>query len=574
MGTCYKKTILQTCGLEVPSTLFWWEANLSPISVICTTNLLYVIVSHAKVDLPRKEGGLGITEYGIQNRCLLGKWVWRFNAETRCLWKEVISCKNNMSVSNLIPSPPNPRTSSWMWRDFLNSYYALDDQGSIFRSNLLLQVGDGKSVSFWNDTWACDQPLQSKFPRIFALAVKKSGMIVDFGFRCNNSWSWNIQLRRRLFDWEIPIWNSFQSLLNNFQSSGLDKDWIKWLGSSDGLYSPKSLRSLLAPAANSNVNWDKFVWIGLAPPMVEAFVWRLLHGRVPVKSELAKRGFFPSVDICCPFCSVETESIDHLFFSCNFSWRIWSSIANYWEISLVLQQNPMEVFLAWPHLCSKVDSTHMWRLLPFAIVWSIWLHRNEIVFQGKVVDVGQLLYNVKLRAAWWFKAKEPDSIMFLDLIISDPSLASWKAESISKSNASLAWSPPPLGFLKLNVDGACDRTSNCGVGGVLRNHQGVILLEFSRNIGTGSSLLAEILAIKFAVDYFINSEWSSKSRLIIESDSKVAVDWIACPISSHPTFLRLIKGINYFFATGRWLLRHINRGQNIFADNLAKKGIG
>ncbi|KAL4367931.1 hypothetical protein GQ457_05G027970 [Hibiscus cannabinus] len=34
----------------------------------------------------------------------------------------------------------------------------------------------------------------------------------------------------------------------------------------------------------------KFVWTNLAPPKVEAFVWKLMHGHVPTKVELAKRG--------------------------------------------------------------------------------------------------------------------------------------------------------------------------------------------------------------------------------------------------------------------------------------------
>ncbi|KAL4386663.1 hypothetical protein GQ457_09G014120 [Hibiscus cannabinus] len=74
---------------------------------------------------------------------------------------------------------------------------------------------------FNNVGTACDLPLSLKFPRIFALAKKKSGVIADFGVRCGNSWIWNIQLRRILFDWEIPIWNAFHFLLSNFQSSRL-----------------------------------------------------------------------------------------------------------------------------------------------------------------------------------------------------------------------------------------------------------------------------------------------------------------------------------------------------------------
>ncbi|KAL4378969.1 hypothetical protein GQ457_02G041360 [Hibiscus cannabinus] len=103
--------------------------------------------------------------------------------------------------------------------------------------------------------------------------------------------------------------------------------------------------------------------------------------------------------------------------------------------------------------------------MPLVIAWSIWLHRNEIVFQGKTADFGQLLYIVKLRASWWFKAKVPGSLLSLDLIFSDPSNACRKDYLTPKTALPVAWSPPPLGFLKFNVDGTCDKSGNYGVGG-------------------------------------------------------------------------------------------------------------
>ncbi|KAK8675161.1 hypothetical protein V6N13_033231 [Hibiscus sabdariffa] len=133
-----------------------------------------------------------------------------------------------------------------------------------------------------------------------------------------------------------------------------------------------------------------------------------------------------------------------------------------------------------------------------------------------------------------------------------------------------------MGFFKYNVDGACDKAGKCGIGGVLRNHRGSILQEFSKSVGSGSSTLAEILAIKFAIESFVNSGWfsSSSSRLIIESDSKVAVDWISFPSSSNPTFSNLVQELNVYFINDRWMLRHIQRSQNTRADILAKSGIG
>lgn len=64
--------------------------------------------------------------------------------------------------------------------------------------------------------------------------------------------------------------------------------------------------------------WRK-VWFGLIPPKVEIFVWQLLHGRLPVRSNLAARGIIDDGYISCPFCGVNEESVKHIFFDCMFA---------------------------------------------------------------------------------------------------------------------------------------------------------------------------------------------------------------------------------------------------------------
>ncbi|KAL4295459.1 hypothetical protein GQ457_12G031020 [Hibiscus cannabinus] len=481
-------------------------------------------VSWSLLCQPLENGGLGLLDFGTQNRCLL-----------------------------VYPSPPVSRKSSWVWKGIMNSSFADDSFGHIFQNNLCLRVGDGRFIRFWSDIWLCDQPLSTKFPRIFALAINKIGVIAEFGVRRLNHWVWDIHLRRCLFDWEVPSWNELLSLLESFQSSGLGRDWVQWVGSSDGLYSIKSLKLQLNLASSSEVNWKKMVWIGLAPPKVEAFMWLILHERVPVKVELLKRGVSGVADDLCPFCNQAKETVEHLFFTCSVAWQLWVSIASRWGVSLVLHHNPLQFMVGWPHICSKLSRDIMWLLTAFAIVWTLWLHRNDIIFQGKSCDPAQLAFNAKLRAAWWWKARNTDSSILLDSIIADPSLpsSSGKASPVSRA-----------------LEG------KCGVGGVLRDENGSTLMEFSLSIGYGSAFLAEILAIKFAVERFMSSLWADRSRLVIESDSSTTVAWVLNPSLASSPFSELVQGIHPFFTDGCWFIRHIRRIQNVHTDFLAKAGIG
>ncbi|KAL4388066.1 hypothetical protein GQ457_09G011730 [Hibiscus cannabinus] len=92
------------------------------------------------------------------------------------------------------------------------------------------------------------------------------------------------------------------------------------------------------------------------------------------------------------------------------------------------------------------------------------------------------------------------------------------------------WKAPPVGFLKFNVDGAVSGSFGAaGIGGILRNHENQIVYSFHRSAGFLDPTSAEILAIVEAVSYFLSWRWCSSFRLIIESDSSLAVSWINSP---------------------------------------------
>ncbi|KAK8692008.1 hypothetical protein V6N13_075493 [Hibiscus sabdariffa] len=189
---------------------------------------------------------------------------------------------------------------------------------------------------------------------------------------------------------------------------------------------------------------------------------------------------------------------------------------------------------------------------------------------GSHKGIGALLRDSKKAIKAWRESQCQDRNVSIDKLVA--SINEMEASPVSR--AFWCWSPPPLGFLKYNVDGACSLEGRCGVGGVLRDENGSTLMEFSLSIGYGSALLAEILAIKFAVERFMSSLWIDRSRLVIESDSSTAVAWVLNPSLASPPFSELVHGIHPFFSDGRWVIRHIRRIQNVHADFLAKAGIG
>lgn len=66
------------------------------------------------------------------------------------------------------------------------------------------------------------------------------------------------------------------------------------------------------------------------------------------------------------------------------------------------------------------------------------------------------------------------------------------------------WSPPPPNVLKWNVDGSSKgKPGEAGIGGVLRDGQGVVIAMFSAHVGIKDSNEAEFMASVFPLEMSI-----------------------------------------------------------------------
>ena len=89
------------------------------------------------------------------------------------------------------------------------------------------------------------------------------------------------------------------------------------------------------------------------------------------------------------------------------------------------------------------------------------------------------------------------------------------------------WQPPSLGDFKWNVDGSSlGKPGLGGAGGVFRDHAGVVRCIFSIPYGIVDSNLAEVIAIRKALEILsLNNEFHD-ARVIVESDSTNVVKWV------------------------------------------------
>ena len=210
----------------------------------------------------------------------------------------------------------------------------------------------------------------------------------------------------------------------------------------------------------------------------------------------------------------------------------------------------------------------LWRLIPFAILWEVSKERNEGMFRNSTSSledfVSKIIFSI---AKWALVQKDFRYFKASDLFHNWQACMGWGAPNVKKS---IFWIPPPTGILKFNVDGATrGKLGPAGIGGVLRNDKGEVLLMFSKSVGIRDSNEAESLAILEALRIFSTS---FHGPLLVESDSTNAVGWLLKPDSRpwnfqfHFNEMKKISSLVVSFG-------HVLRRANSIADALVKQGV-
>jgi hypothetical protein len=93
----------------------------------------------------------------------------------------------------------------------------------------------------------------------------------------------------------------------------------------------------------------------------------------------------------CVFCTHD-ETIKHLFFQCNFARSIWSVIQA--ASGLYPPTIIANVFENWVH---GIDYKYiiLLRVGAMALIWSLWLYRNDKVFAIKILHSCRLSTDVQ-----------------------------------------------------------------------------------------------------------------------------------------------------------------------------------
>ena len=380
--------------ISLQSRFFWGNKD---------GNSAMALVRWDIIQRPRKLGGLGIGDIVLKNAGMLFKWWWRFSVENSPLWKQVIcSCYDLDPNKALIDQ--HSRNNGGLWGGIRSILKSDRDAGDVLEMGVHVLVGNGRNTLLWEDLWVGEMRLMQRFPRLYAISLQRQTSIADCGLWDGGRWHWSLLWRREFFQWELDLFNQFQQVLEQAQLTENQEDRSWWRFHNSGRYSVHSFLKKVYEQkglVSHNTSFAACVWKGVAPPKVELLLWFILLGRLNTKDRLLWLNILPADNYRCVICNEGEESISHLFFTCNFAWRVWSCCCDWWGLTWVIHSDPRSNFESWTAIkCSK-NQRKMWLSCFYVIIWSLWELRNKVIFQNKEVCwksfMMELLHNWK----WW-----------------------------------------------------------------------------------------------------------------------------------------------------------------------------
>ncbi|PSS08274.1 Endonuclease [Actinidia chinensis var. chinensis] len=193
-----------------------------------------------------------------------------------------------------------------------------------------------------------------------------------------------------LFKMLVTIANKLEKLQRQFLwGEGEEKQKIHWI-SWDSIARKKSMgglgiRRLLALNSALLVRW----W------------WRFGTDKQSLWLKVIKAKYGYSENAWLPSAS-----------SSNASSKVWGNISSiglaairWWGCSWVCPATIFDLMVGWFSNSFKEVEKACWEAIFFAIIWSLWKARNELIFSNVNIVKAELIDLIKLRVAFWVKAK-------------------------------------------------------------------------------------------------------------------------------------------------------------------------
>ncbi|XP_023912636.1 uncharacterized protein LOC112024225 [Quercus suber] len=411
---------------------------------------------------------------------------------------EILRAKYKISKDWLRADPS--KSASPIWR-------AIEQAKKVIIKGACYAIGDGSNIDVWKDPWV---PWIEGFIPTPRVATYNLLPILVSHLIATDMHCWKSSLIHELFD---P--SSAQAILSMPVLVTPTPDKLIWIPESKGCFSVKSayhtIRTLSNPPHPTDTDWKK-LWKLKMPEKTKMFLWRLAVNTLPTRDNLSRR--FQIVDTSCLFCKENIETPIHLFLNCNASRAFWFSAC--WgfrpeQITISNTEDIIKLVLHPPELLNSESDQGMVSLNMALILEEIWQSRNRVLHHAIRWDILDSIRTVQTRF------QVCSSSLF--------SPTSPLTHPIQQH-----WTPPPAGWIKINVDAAVS-SNLASIAVFARNHLGTPIKAWARTIRISTPLQAETKALLWAIQLARIEKWS---HVLFEGDAKQCFDAINAPDSQVP----------------------------------------
>ncbi|XP_071717982.1 uncharacterized protein [Rutidosis leptorrhynchoides] len=232
------------------------------------------------------------------------------------------------------------------------------------------------------------------------LESRKEASVADRILHVNSTsignWEWSRTPSGRAMD-ELAELNN---LLSSVTISDRPDSW-KFSLDTSGIFTTSSMSNLINTlkyginSRNLSLPRNKYV-----PQKVFIFSWKVIQQKIPVRSELDKKGIDLHT-ILCPLCDNHIETVDHALINCQKVSSIWIQILDWWNQNISTISNINEAIISDQGFSLNPIGSSLWQATKWIACYILWKHRNQKVFSGKIWNPAMIISEIQSQSFSW-----------------------------------------------------------------------------------------------------------------------------------------------------------------------------
>lgn len=341
-----------TVKLTAIARNFFWGGNHDKRSL--------AYVAWGKITTPRGMGGLGLRSIEEMNKALVMKVIWKLASNEDAQWVQVLKAKY-FPRGAFWTSQRRTRCSK-LWRNLM-------DLRPLMQNHICWKIGSGENILVYSQPWFPD------WMSLNATTSQQRQMRVS-ALMDPDSRNWDFQALQELLGFSQAL--AVATLESVRPAPSPAPDTLIFAYAKNGCFSVSKAYHLVKGPMQTMLDkafWD-WLW-GRAPllPKLKIFLWRGVHGALPVKAVLAAR--IATIDPLCTICKREPETMMHCLFHCDFARGAWL-LSNFGLRSDRLLGDFRQTIKSFKEVLTDQDMCSF-----VCMLWALWRSRNEAMYGEK-----------------------------------------------------------------------------------------------------------------------------------------------------------------------------------------------